>query len=206
VKVALVPLGPDAAGRVGHLLARAEGLDLHAVEVDGRPVGALATERRRHGRMPALRPGEVALRAVALGGLAPEEATEAAALVGPYLAAQYPGAGMATADPAEVDPAALRALRAAGFAPADDDARLRCALPRMRRRDFHGWRRRVGAALVGIRRRVPPGLRLVLGLLLMAGGVLSFLPILGIWMFPIGVAVAALDVKPLWRWLMGRGR
>jgi hypothetical protein len=55
--------------------------------------------------------------------------------------------------------------------------------------------------LVRIRRRVPPGLRLILGLLLIVGGILGFLPILGFWMIPLGVAVAALDVIPLWRWL-----
>ncbi len=52
---------------------------------------------------------------------------------------------------------------------------------------------------VRVRRRVPPGLRLLLGALLMVGGVLGFLPILGFWMIPLGVAVAALDVVPLWR-------
>ncbi|TFL18910.1 hypothetical protein DR046_07410 [Jannaschia formosa] len=61
-------------------------------------------------------------------------------------------------------------------------------------------------ALVNVRRRVPPGLRLVLGLLLMTGGVFGFLPILGFWMVPIGVAVAALDVMPLWRRLRGPRR
>jgi len=65
----------------------------------------------------------------------------------------------------------------------------------------HGWRRRIQRILVRIRRRVPPGLRLILGLLLIVGGILGFLPILGFWMIPLGVAVAALDVIPLWRWL-----
>ena len=53
-----------------------------------------------------------------------------------------------------------------------------------------------------VERRVPPGLRLPLGLLLIAGGLLGFLPVLGFWMLPLGVAVAALDVRPLragWR-------
>jgi len=36
-------------------------------------------------------------------------------------------------------------------------------------------------------RRVPTGLRSVLGLLLVAGGVLGFLPLLGFWMLPIGL-------------------
>ena len=59
-------------------------------------------------------------------------------------------------------------------------------------------------ALVRIRQYVPPGLRLVLGLLLMVGGVFGFLPILGFWMIPFGIAVAALDIKPLWRWISNR--
>ncbi|GGG65842.1 hypothetical protein GCM10011415_10790 [Salipiger pallidus] len=66
----------------------------------------------------------------------------------------------------------------------------------MPRRSFKQMTRRF---LVRVRRRVPPGLRLLLGALLMVGGVFGFLPILGFWMIPLGVAVAALDVVPLWR-------
>ena len=44
---------------------------------------------------------------------------------------------------------------------------------------------------------MPPGLRTVLGLLFMVGGVLGFLPILGFWMFPLGVAFVALDIPPM---------
>lgn len=54
------------------------------------------------------------------------------------------------------------------------------------------------------RRHIPPGLRLVLGVLLICGGVLGFLPVLGFWMIPLGIAVAAADVLPIWRWLRGR--
>ena len=68
----------------------------------------------------------------------------------------------------------------------------------------------VARMLVRIRRRVPPGLRLPLGLLLMVGGVLGMLPVLGFWMLPLGFAVAALDAGPLaaavrrrWRALRG---
>ena len=43
------------------------------------------------------------------------------------------------------------------------------------------------------------GARLVLGLLLILGGVLGFLPVLGFWMIPLGIAVAALDIRPLWQ-------
>ncbi|KPP84629.1 MAG: Exopolysaccharide synthesis, ExoD [Rhodobacteraceae bacterium HLUCCO07] len=53
-------------------------------------------------------------------------------------------------------------------------------------------------------KHIPPGLRLVAGILLMIGGVLGFLPIVGFWMFPLGIAVAAADVMPIWRWWKGR--
>ena len=62
------------------------------------------------------------------------------------------------------------------------------------------WRRTrwmVARMLVRIRRRVPPGLRLPLGLVLMVGGVFGMLPVLGFWMLPLGAAVVALDVRPL---------
>ncbi|MEY8830671.1 hypothetical protein AB9K34_20050 [Sedimentitalea sp. XS_ASV28] len=67
-------------------------------------------------------------------------------------------------------------------------------------------RGRLARVVVRIRRRVPPGLRLVLGLLLILGGVFGFLPVLGYWMIPLGVMVAALDVKPLLRWFRGDHR
>lgn len=47
---------------------------------------------------------------------------------------------------------------------------------------------------------MPPGARLLVGLVLMLGGVFGFLPIIGFWMIPLGIAVAALDVKPFCRW------
>lgn len=50
------------------------------------------------------------------------------------------------------------------------------------------------------RGHVPFGLRLPLGLVIIALGFLGFLPVLGFWMIPVGVAVAALDVAPMWRW------
>jgi len=71
------------------------------------------------------------------------------------------------------------------------------------RRRLRQLRRRVQ---VWSGRRLPPGVRLIAGLLLVAGGILGFLPVLGFWMIPLGVAVAALDLVPLWRWLSGRRR
>ena len=64
-------------------------------------------------------------------------------------------------------------------------------------------RGRLARALVTIRQKVPPGLRLLLGLLLIIGGILGFLPVLGFWMIPLGLAVAALDVKPMLRRFRG---
>ena len=43
------------------------------------------------------------------------------------------------------------------------------------------------------------GFRTLLGLLFVAGGILGFLPVLGFWMIPVGLALIALDVPPLRR-------
>lgn len=59
--------------------------------------------------------------------------------------------------------------------------------------------RRVGHLLSRIRQHVPPGVRSLLGLALIAGGLVGFLPILGFWMIPLGIAVIGLDVAPWWR-------
>lgn len=49
------------------------------------------------------------------------------------------------------------------------------------------WLRRPGARLI----RIP------LGILLVLGGIFSFLPVLGIWMLPLGLLLLALDVALL---------
>ena len=51
------------------------------------------------------------------------------------------------------------------------------------------------------RHRVPPGVRTLIGVLLMVGGMLGFLPVLGFWMFPLGLAFVALDFPLGRRWL-----
>ncbi len=51
------------------------------------------------------------------------------------------------------------------------------------------------------RSRLPPGVRLLVGILQVIGGILGFLPVLGFWMIPLGISIAALDIRPLWlRW------
>ena len=42
--------------------------------------------------------------------------------------------------------------------------------------------------------RVPHGVRSVIGVAFMVGGVFGFLPILGFWMLPLGIAFVALDI------------
>lgn len=72
---------------------------------------------------------------------------------------------------------------------------------------YRALRRRVRQAVDWIGRNVPPGFRFVLSLLLVAAGVLGFLPVLGFWMIPLGFAVAAMDVRGLWRlWQAVLGR
>lgn len=52
---------------------------------------------------------------------------------------------------------------------------------------FLAWARRPSARLI----RVP------LGILLVVGGVLSILPVLGLWMLPLGLLLLAADFPPL---------
>lgn len=59
--------------------------------------------------------------------------------------------------------------------------------------------RLVARARMWVRRHIPPGLRWLAGLLLILMGFMGFLPILGFWMIPLGIAVAAMDIKPLWK-------
>ena len=47
-------------------------------------------------------------------------------------------------------------------------------------------------------RHLPRGVRAALGVVLMILGVFGFLPVLGFWMVPLGIALVALDVPP-WR-------
>jgi hypothetical protein len=51
-----------------------------------------------------------------------------------------------------------------------------------------------------------PGVRTLVGILFMMGGVLWFLPVLGMWMLPLGVAIVSLDIPPfrprIHRWMV----
>ena len=43
-------------------------------------------------------------------------------------------------------------------------------------------------------------LRITIGILLMIGGLFSFLPILGVWMVPLGLLVLSIDIPRVRRW------
>jgi len=48
-------------------------------------------------------------------------------------------------------------------------------------------------------RRLPPGARSLLGIVLIPSGLLGFLPVLGFWMLPLGLALVVSDFPPLRR-------
>lgn len=50
--------------------------------------------------------------------------------------------------------------------------------------------------LMWAKTKLPRGVRSIVGLLFMVGGVFGFLPILGFWMLPLGLALIALDLPP----------
>ena len=57
--------------------------------------------------------------------------------------------------------------------------------------------KRVRSSIRFVRQPSCRWLRIPMGLLLIVGGVLSFLPIAGLWMLPTGLALLADDVRPL---------
>lgn len=53
---------------------------------------------------------------------------------------------------------------------------------------------------------VPPGLRTLLGVILIVGGIFGFLPVLGFWMVPLGILIISLDIAQLGRFLLRKNR
>ena len=53
----------------------------------------------------------------------------------------------------------------------------------------------LGRVLSFLRRPVMMLVRIPLGILLVIGGLLSFLPVLGLWMLPLGLLLLALDLR-----------
>lgn len=52
----------------------------------------------------------------------------------------------------------------------------------------------IGAAIIRFRDRSSIFLRLILAIILIIGGLLAFLPILNIWMIPVGILLLATDM------------
>ena len=63
--------------------------------------------------------------------------------------------------------------------------------------------RKLQRATAWARVKLPRGVRTLIGVMLMIGGVFGFLPVLGFWMIPLGLAFIALDVPPLRRRMTG---
>ncbi len=57
--------------------------------------------------------------------------------------------------------------------------------------------RRIRPAIRAIQSRRALPVRVPAGLLLLLGGLLSFLPVLGLWMLPMGLLLLAVDLPPL---------
>lgn len=55
-------------------------------------------------------------------------------------------------------------------------------------------------------RRIPPGIRSLVGIGLIFAGTLGFLPVLGFWMLPLGVAVLWVDIRQAYRAIRNRTR
>lgn len=75
------------------------------------------------------------------------------------------------------------------------EARLHRQFDRFERA-LPGW---LGRALRWVRGPTAHWIRLPLGLLLIVGGFLGFLPVLGFWMLPLGMLLIALDIPLLQR-------
>lgn len=63
---------------------------------------------------------------------------------------------------------------------------------------YRQFRRRLAATIYRMlywgRNHLPTGVRSLVGLLLIVAGLFGFLPVLGFWMLPVGVAFIALDL------------
>ena len=234
MKITLAPLGPGDLPRVAHIRVAPEQevfagtvaeafdtdparFDLHVIEADSVAVGLFKIDRDYRRSIPIAAPGALGLRAFMIDRDRQGQgiATAAVRALPGYLARQYPQARAVDLTVNHANGAARTCYLKGGFADTGQDwlegragpqDLLRMELPGGSPSRWRAWRMKAKRVLVRVRQRVPPGLRLVLGVLLMIGGVFAFLPVLGLWMLPLGFAIAALDVVPILRWLRGRRR
>jgi hypothetical protein len=70
------------------------------------------------------------------------------------------------------------------------------------RNDHSSLKQRVRRGQAWLRLKIAPRWRLPVGIALILAGSLGFLPVLGFWMIPLGIAVASLGLRPVrkkWR-------
>ncbi|TCM77340.1 hypothetical protein [Rhodovulum steppense] len=70
--------------------------------------------------------------------------------------------------------------------------------------DRRGLRARIGQVSRWARGRLPPGVRSLVGILFLLGGLVGFLPVVGFWMIPLGLALIWFDIAALMRRLRHR--
>ena len=64
-----------------------------------------------------------------------------------------------------------------------------------------GLRARIDQVSRWARSRLPPGARSLVGILLLLGGLVGFLPVVGFWMIPLGLVLIWFDIAALMRGL-----
>lgn len=210
LSVSVLPEQIKFSGTVTEAYAEAEeGIDFHGIWLGDQPVGFFKIDRLYHSRYPFAHDTDLGLRAFMIdaGHQGQGLATQAVEMLGPYISTHYPDARAVVLTVNMANPGAIRCYLNGGF---DDTGEtwphgeagpqhimrmdLKSELPkptlRERFKPFFAW----------VRRNVPRGMRLFLGILLIIGGILGFLPILGFWMIPLGVMVAAMDIRLYRRW------
>lgn len=55
-----------------------------------------------------------------------------------------------------------------------------------------------------VRKHIKPGFRWPIGVLMMFLGLFSFLPLIGVWMIPLGMLIAGMDIGPVWQKVRAR--
>lgn len=212
-RITAISVAPEQikfSGTVAEAFASAEeGIDFHAIWQGDEPVGFFKIDRHYPSRYAFAREGEIGLRAFMIDRARQGQglATRAVRALPAYLRKLYPQAPSVVLTVNFVNPAAKACYLKGGFIDTgetypdgeagpqnilrmDLSARDEPQTLRTRFRPFFGW----------IRRNIPRGLRVFVGGVLIVGGVFGFLPILGFWMIPLGVMVAAMDVQLYRRW------
>ncbi|WP_164661070.1 GNAT family N-acetyltransferase [Tropicibacter sp. Alg240-R139] len=186
-----------------------EGIDFHGIWLGDQPVGFYKIDRLYHSRYPFAGEGDLGLRAFMIDANQQGQgmATRAVEMLKIYIPQHYPDTKSVVLSVNMANPTAIRCYLKGGFEDTGEtwpngeagpqhiirmDVATEPAKPTLRERfkPFFAW----------VRRNVPRGMRLVLGILLIIGGTFGFLPILGFWMIPLGVMVAAMDVRLYRRW------